>query len=167
MLKIVRSKAKRDELFAAASAEFESRPTLAVFGDLHWGDEATLDFLKVPQPAHRELREGPGEARCRVPAVVPADGGAATRRAGRGDAAGVRGLRRERRRALPSGAGQACSASTIGSRRMRRPTSRETAFANAGITGGSGGSPTPPSGSPESTNLASITGGASEIGSRR
>jgi DNA-binding CsgD family transcriptional regulator len=37
---------ERDALFAAALDELESRPTVVVFEDLHWADEATLDFLK-------------------------------------------------------------------------------------------------------------------------
>jgi len=42
----VRNKADRDVLFAAALDEFEQHPTLAIFEDLHWADDATLDFLK-------------------------------------------------------------------------------------------------------------------------
>lgn len=46
LLETVRSKAERDELFSAALDEFEGSPTVAVFEDLHWADDATLDFLK-------------------------------------------------------------------------------------------------------------------------
>lgn len=42
----VRRKADRDEIFAAALDEFERQPALVVFEDLHWADEATLDFVK-------------------------------------------------------------------------------------------------------------------------
>jgi DNA-binding CsgD family transcriptional regulator len=42
----VRNKADRDALFAAALDELEQRPTLVIFEDLHWADDATLDFLK-------------------------------------------------------------------------------------------------------------------------
>jgi predicted ATPase len=46
LLEAVRSGAERNTLFAAALDELEARPTLVVFEDLHWADEATLDFLK-------------------------------------------------------------------------------------------------------------------------
>jgi hypothetical protein len=46
LLEAVRAKADRDTLFSAALDEFEVKPTLVVFEDLHWADEATLDFLK-------------------------------------------------------------------------------------------------------------------------
>jgi DNA-binding CsgD family transcriptional regulator len=39
-------KADRDEIFAAALDELERQPALVVFEDLHWADEATLDFVK-------------------------------------------------------------------------------------------------------------------------
>jgi DNA-binding CsgD family transcriptional regulator len=42
----VRNGADRNALFAAALDELEARPTIVVFEDLHWADEATLDFLK-------------------------------------------------------------------------------------------------------------------------
>lgn len=42
----VRRRVDRDELFAAALDELERQPTLVVFEDLHWADEATLDFVK-------------------------------------------------------------------------------------------------------------------------
>jgi DNA-binding CsgD family transcriptional regulator/tetratricopeptide (TPR) repeat protein len=41
----VRDGAARDRLFAAALDEFEARRAAVVFEDLHWADEATLDFL--------------------------------------------------------------------------------------------------------------------------
>jgi DNA-binding CsgD family transcriptional regulator/tetratricopeptide (TPR) repeat protein len=41
-----RNGADRNALFMAALDELESRPTIVVFEDLHWADEATLDFLK-------------------------------------------------------------------------------------------------------------------------
>ena len=46
LLEAARSGAERNTLFAAALDELEARPTLVVFEDLHWADEATLDFLK-------------------------------------------------------------------------------------------------------------------------
>ena len=42
----VRRKADRDELFVAMLDELERQPALVVFEDLHWADEATLDFVK-------------------------------------------------------------------------------------------------------------------------
>jgi DNA-binding CsgD family transcriptional regulator len=42
----VQGKADRDEVFRAALDEFEQKPALVVFEDLHWADEATLDFVK-------------------------------------------------------------------------------------------------------------------------
>ena len=42
----VRRKADRDEIFAATLDELEREPALVVFEDLHWADEATLDFVK-------------------------------------------------------------------------------------------------------------------------
>lgn len=41
-----RNGADRNVLFSAALDELEARPTIVVFEDLHWADEATLDFLK-------------------------------------------------------------------------------------------------------------------------
>jgi DNA-binding CsgD family transcriptional regulator len=46
LLDAVRARSDRDGLFTAALDEFERQPTIAVFEDLHWADEATLDFLK-------------------------------------------------------------------------------------------------------------------------
>ena len=46
LLDAVRAKADRDTLFSAALDELETKATLVVFEDLHWADEATLDFLK-------------------------------------------------------------------------------------------------------------------------
>ena len=46
LLEAARGGAERNTLFAAALDELEARPTLVVFEDLHWADEATLDFLK-------------------------------------------------------------------------------------------------------------------------
>jgi DNA-binding CsgD family transcriptional regulator/tetratricopeptide (TPR) repeat protein len=40
------SGASRDDIFSAALDELERTPTLAVFEDMHWADEATLDLLK-------------------------------------------------------------------------------------------------------------------------
>jgi DNA-binding CsgD family transcriptional regulator/tetratricopeptide (TPR) repeat protein len=40
------SGASRDDIFNLALDELEAKPTLAVFEDLHWADEATLDLLK-------------------------------------------------------------------------------------------------------------------------
>jgi DNA-binding CsgD family transcriptional regulator len=42
----VRGRADREALFAAALDELEREPALVVLEDLHWADEATLDFLK-------------------------------------------------------------------------------------------------------------------------
>src|SRR5260221_9020168 len=42
----IRSGASRDAIFSAALDELERTETLAVFEDLHWADEATLDLLK-------------------------------------------------------------------------------------------------------------------------
>jgi DNA-binding CsgD family transcriptional regulator/tetratricopeptide (TPR) repeat protein len=42
----INSKANREAIFAAALDELERTPTLVVFEDLHWADEATLDLLK-------------------------------------------------------------------------------------------------------------------------
>jgi predicted ATPase len=36
----------RTAIFSAVLAELQSRPTIAVFEDVHWADEATLDLLK-------------------------------------------------------------------------------------------------------------------------
>jgi DNA-binding CsgD family transcriptional regulator len=38
--------ANRTTLFATLLTELQSRPTIAVFEDVHWADEATLDLLK-------------------------------------------------------------------------------------------------------------------------
>jgi len=46
LLEAARGGAERNTLFAAALDELEARPTMVVFEDLHWADEATLDFLK-------------------------------------------------------------------------------------------------------------------------
>jgi DNA-binding CsgD family transcriptional regulator len=46
LLEAVSNSSDRAALFAAALDAFEARPTLVVFEDLHWADEATLDFLK-------------------------------------------------------------------------------------------------------------------------
>jgi DNA-binding CsgD family transcriptional regulator len=47
LLQAVRSRADRDEIFDAALDELERRPAVLVFEDLHWADEATLDFVKL------------------------------------------------------------------------------------------------------------------------
>ncbi|HKE46390.1 MAG TPA: AAA family ATPase [Steroidobacteraceae bacterium] len=46
LLTAVNSGAKRDAIFNAALDELERIPTLAVFEDMHWADDATLDLLK-------------------------------------------------------------------------------------------------------------------------
>ena len=46
LLRAVRARSDREDLFAAALDEFEREPALVVLEDLHWADEATLDFLK-------------------------------------------------------------------------------------------------------------------------
>ncbi|HUI63098.1 MAG TPA: AAA family ATPase [Steroidobacteraceae bacterium] len=38
--------ARREDIFALALDELEREPTLVVFEDMHWADEATLDLLK-------------------------------------------------------------------------------------------------------------------------
>lgn len=43
---LLRTDANRAVIFSALLAELQSRPTLAVFEDVHWADEATLDLLK-------------------------------------------------------------------------------------------------------------------------
>ena len=43
----IRARADRDEIFDAALNELERRPAVLVFEDLHWADEATLDFVKL------------------------------------------------------------------------------------------------------------------------
>ncbi len=46
LLAAITSGASRDAIFSAALDELERTETLAVFEDLHWADEATLDLLK-------------------------------------------------------------------------------------------------------------------------
>jgi len=46
LLAVISSGENRDAIFAAALDELERTPTLAVFEDAHWADEATLDLLK-------------------------------------------------------------------------------------------------------------------------
>jgi len=43
---LLSSDANRTALFSAVLAELQTRPTIAVFEDVHWADEATLDLLK-------------------------------------------------------------------------------------------------------------------------
>ena len=44
----------RAELFAAFLAELQALPTIVVFEDVHWADEATLDLLKfIGRRIHR------------------------------------------------------------------------------------------------------------------
>jgi DNA-binding CsgD family transcriptional regulator len=47
LLQAVRARASRDEIFDTALNELERRPAVLVFEDLHWADEATLDFVKL------------------------------------------------------------------------------------------------------------------------
>ncbi|HET7203461.1 MAG TPA: AAA family ATPase [Steroidobacteraceae bacterium] len=47
LLQAIRARADRDEIFDAALSEMERRPAVLVFEDLHWADEATLDFVKL------------------------------------------------------------------------------------------------------------------------
>jgi DNA-binding CsgD family transcriptional regulator/tetratricopeptide (TPR) repeat protein len=46
--RLIESAAKRDQVFGACLREFSGawRPTVAVFEDVHWADEATLDLLR-------------------------------------------------------------------------------------------------------------------------
>ncbi len=46
LLTALKSAPNRDEIFTAALDELEREKSLVVFEDLHWADEATLDFLK-------------------------------------------------------------------------------------------------------------------------
>ena len=46
LLGTMNSSANREVIFAAALNELERVPTLLVFEDMHWADEATLDLLK-------------------------------------------------------------------------------------------------------------------------
>jgi DNA-binding CsgD family transcriptional regulator/tetratricopeptide (TPR) repeat protein len=46
LLEVIGSGASRDHIFTATLDELESRPTLLVFEDMHWADEATLDVFK-------------------------------------------------------------------------------------------------------------------------
>jgi DNA-binding CsgD family transcriptional regulator/tetratricopeptide (TPR) repeat protein len=46
LLAAIYGNANREVIFAAALNELERTPTLAVFEDMHWADEATLDLLK-------------------------------------------------------------------------------------------------------------------------
>jgi predicted ATPase len=46
LLEAVGSGAGRERIFTAALDELEQTPTLVVFEDMHWADEATLDLLK-------------------------------------------------------------------------------------------------------------------------
>lgn len=46
ILELVDSASQRAQLFAAILGEFKRRPTIAVFEDIHWADEATLDLLR-------------------------------------------------------------------------------------------------------------------------
>ena len=46
LLAAIYSNANREVIFAAALNELERTPSLVVFEDMHWADEATLDLLK-------------------------------------------------------------------------------------------------------------------------
>jgi predicted ATPase len=46
LLDAIGSGASRDHIFTAALDELERTPTLLIFEDMHWADEATLDALK-------------------------------------------------------------------------------------------------------------------------
>jgi DNA-binding CsgD family transcriptional regulator/tetratricopeptide (TPR) repeat protein len=46
LLAAIGSGASRDDIFTEALDELERTPTLIVFEDMHWADEATLDLLK-------------------------------------------------------------------------------------------------------------------------
>jgi len=46
LLACIGSSARRDDIFTAALDELQRAPSLVVFEDMHWADEATLDLLK-------------------------------------------------------------------------------------------------------------------------
>ena len=62
---LLRSGHDRAAIFSAFLAELHGRPTIAVFEDIHWADEATLDLIKfiarrvqrTPHPDHRTYRD--------------------------------------------------------------------------------------------------------------
>jgi len=43
---LLNSNANRQAIFSACLVELQSRPTIVVFEDVHWADEATLDLIK-------------------------------------------------------------------------------------------------------------------------
>jgi ATP/maltotriose-dependent transcriptional regulator MalT len=43
---LLNSNADRQAIFSACLAELQNRPTILVFEDIHWADEATLDLIK-------------------------------------------------------------------------------------------------------------------------
>lgn len=45
LLNLLNSEAPRPSLFSAFLAELQGRPVIAIFEDIHWADEATLDLL--------------------------------------------------------------------------------------------------------------------------
>ena len=66
---LLASNVDRNTLFAAFLHELQSGPMIAVFEDIHWADEATLDLLKFIgrrrtrfSRSNRGLRPGSGEA---------------------------------------------------------------------------------------------------------
>jgi DNA-binding CsgD family transcriptional regulator len=46
LLSQLNAEANRTALFSACLSELQRRPTIAVFEDIHWADEATLDLIK-------------------------------------------------------------------------------------------------------------------------
>jgi predicted ATPase len=46
LLALLNANANRTTIFSAVLAELQGRPTVAVFEDVHWADEATLDLLR-------------------------------------------------------------------------------------------------------------------------
>jgi len=74
LLEAVGSGAGRESIFTAALDELEQTPTLVVFEDMHWADEATLDLLKflgrriqrtrsILAASYRDDEVGPGHPR--------------------------------------------------------------------------------------------------------
>jgi DNA-binding CsgD family transcriptional regulator/tetratricopeptide (TPR) repeat protein len=46
LLALLNADADRQAIFSTSFAELQNRPTIAVFEDVHWADEATLDLIK-------------------------------------------------------------------------------------------------------------------------
>jgi len=46
LLRLLQAETNRPLIFSTCLKELQTQPTLAVIEDIHWADEATLDFLK-------------------------------------------------------------------------------------------------------------------------